>query len=329
MMRTTKISSPIPWIGGKHALAKWIISHFPEHHCYVEVFGGGASVLLQKPPSKVEVYNDKYVEVVNFFLILRDKPWQLVAAIKWLPNSRFLYEKWLNEWRSGEAPKDPVLRAAVWFYLQRYSFSGNFGGGWSHGKTKSPPNWNNIIENLILVAERLQKVQIECRDFREIIETYDSPNTLFYCDPPYIEKESYYQVSFTMKDHKDLAKLLNNISGKACVSYYPHPFINEHYKGWHYCIKQTYAYSTGITRFNRAIKRGKRIELLLMNYDPPNNECCMAVKSRHKPDSAPPDADQTCSRNLTANITILLITIKTYDTLHCFHFLFAFWSVKS
>lgn len=59
------------WLGGKWKLAPWIIGHFPPHRVYVESFGGAASVLMRKPRSYGEVYNDLDQEVVNLFRVLQ------------------------------------------------------------------------------------------------------------------------------------------------------------------------------------------------------------------------------------------------------------------
>ncbi len=62
----------IRYYGGKWRLAEWVIGHFPKHRCYVEAFGGAASVLMKKKPARAEVYNDMNGEVVNLFRVLRD-----------------------------------------------------------------------------------------------------------------------------------------------------------------------------------------------------------------------------------------------------------------
>ena len=76
------------YYGGKHSIAPWIVSHFPPHICYVEPFGGALSVLLHKPPARIEVANDADRLVVTFFRVLRERPDALRRAIALTPYAR-------------------------------------------------------------------------------------------------------------------------------------------------------------------------------------------------------------------------------------------------
>lgn len=93
MIATNEIKRPaLRYYGGKWKLAPWIISHFPAHKNYVEPCGGAASVLLQKPRSPLETYNDLDGNVVNFFRVLRDRPDELIRKIRLTPWARAEYE---------------------------------------------------------------------------------------------------------------------------------------------------------------------------------------------------------------------------------------------
>ncbi|WP_152047945.1 DNA adenine methylase [Aureimonas psammosilenae] len=75
----------VRWYGGKWHLAPWIASSFPTRDVYVEPFGGGASVLMRKPKSKLEVLNDLDSDVVGLYRTLADERASRQLALRcWL-----------------------------------------------------------------------------------------------------------------------------------------------------------------------------------------------------------------------------------------------------
>jgi DNA adenine methylase len=214
---------------------------------------------------------------MNFWAVLRENKDELVSKVAFTPYSRALYENLREKWRSGQRPPSKLERAWEWYVLMRQSFSGILFTGWSHGKDKSwvspAKKWVNAANRLIEVADRLSTVQLECLDFREVVETYDSPETLFYVDPPYVNCPAAYYDGHVLDEqaHRDLSVLLNNLKGKVIVSYYPNPLLDELYPKhkWRREQKQVVVHSMGITRNHSVVHRPQATELLLMNYEPP------------------------------------------------------------
>jgi len=220
------MNSPIRWFGGKGPLAKKIIELFPPHHTYVEVFGGGGSVLFAKPPSKIEVYNDLDEGLTNFFLILRDRFDEFHRAVSLTPYSRREWQLCRDTWKDCE----DIERARRWYVVARQSFSGDFGCSWSLSVTQSRrgmsganAKWLSSIDHLPRISQRLLRVQVECYDWRKILEIYDTPDTLFYLDPPYVHstrRGGEYTHEMTDDSHKELVQCLLELNGKVVLSGY-------------------------------------------------------------------------------------------------------------
>ena len=232
--------SPITYVGGKYHMAKKIIPLFPQHKIYVEPFGGGAHVLCQKPWSKkieyLEVYNDVNLELVNLFKTLQSpaKEAEIIRLLELTPHSReFFYQLRDGEYKPKTSGEDVCMAYRI-LVMMKQCFSGNWMNtkpSWSFNKNakKATIKNHNFPAKIKPLVERLKYVQIEHVDFRDCIKKYDSPDTLFYCDPPYVDVEHYYKGSFGAQDHEDLAEMLNNIKGRAVVSYYDFDGMNEFY----------------------------------------------------------------------------------------------------
>jgi len=227
-----RLRSPIRWFGGRGQMVSKLLPLIPPHHIYVEVFGGGASLLLAKEPSVVEVYNDLDSGLVNLFRVLRDpqKFARFHELVLLTPYSREEYGFCLNVW---EESADDVVKAFRWFVVARGSFSGVFGHSWSSAVTSSSRGmasttsaWLSTLNALPAIHERMMRVQIEHADFRQILQRYDTPETFFHVDPPYApetRKSGGYRHELTLDDHRELVELLLGLRGKVMLAGYDHP----------------------------------------------------------------------------------------------------------
>lgn len=217
--------SAFPYVGGKSYLSSYIVDRLPSHDTYVEPFAGGAGVLLNKPRSGVEVLNDADRDVVHFFKVVRERPDELAQWVGRVPYSRALYDDWADAYYAGERAENDVERAGKWLFLRYSQFSGIYGrkSGFSRDSPSNdvPPSkvWKGVHERVADVAERLRGVCVESGDYAEILERYDEPDTVFYCDPPYVEAEAgrYYQVDGF--DHGRFVDRLADVEGDVAVSY--------------------------------------------------------------------------------------------------------------
>jgi DNA adenine methylase len=231
------------WHGGKFRIAPWIIKHFPEHLCYVEPYGGAASVLLRKPASKIEVLNDADQRLIGFFHTLRERHDELVRAIRLTPYARVEFE---NAFEVADDPVEDARRVFVLCWQGRSRGLGEWRTGWRYevnGRRNARAVDDFRPDHLAAVVQRLKSVQIECGDAAAVIDRYDSPHTLFYIDPPYVWETrskrtskigARYAVEMDDQAHRALAERLHGLQGMVVLSGYPSPLYAELYEaaGW-------------------------------------------------------------------------------------------------
>ena len=267
-----------PYFGGRRFVIPYLARFVPPHRVYVEVFGGMASFLLNKPKSPIEVYNDIDGDLVRLFMTVRDR---------WLLPSRELFERWRDAWVRGWRPEDDCEFAAVMIYLHRMSYGGlivkGFAGGTSSAARAIVPGYvgaeavskgklmldshERVYRWLKRLHQRLSRVMIERLDYRECIRKYDSPETFFYLDPPHIGNESSYDGGFTPKDHERLYNLLTKVKGRWLLKYTYHPWVMEKYRDFSKVVIE-YVKSSTIVKNSSRVK-GKYV--LIANYELPPN----------------------------------------------------------
>ena len=232
------------WYGGKFSHLDWLLPLLPEAHHYCEPFGGSGAVLLNRPPSPVETYNDLDGEVVNFFRVLREQRDELISMIAFTPFSREEYYLAISDL---DDEISPLERARRFFIRARQARTGLAQtatlGRWANCKNTSRAGmsgvvsrWLGSVESLPEIALRLLRVQIENRPATDIIKLYDDQGTLFYCDPPYPHSargdSRAYGYEMSDDEHVELAELLHQVKGKVALSGYQCDLLDDLYADW-------------------------------------------------------------------------------------------------
>ena len=232
------------WYGGKFSHLDFLVPLIPTdaaHFC--DVYGGSAAVLLNVGPYPVETYNDVDSELVNFFRTLRNQGPKLINAIGLTPFSR---EELVRACEPAEN-LSRLERARRFYVRARQTRTGlaqkSSEGRWAHcvltpraGMSGAVSRWLGSVEGLSEIAQRLQRVQIENAPAVEVIQRYDTDETVFYLDPPYVHSArgdtAAYGYEMTDEQHVELADALNGIRGRAVISGYRTDLYDRLFSGW-------------------------------------------------------------------------------------------------
>lgn len=251
------------WHGGKWRLAPWILEHFPAAHtCYVEPFGGGANVLLRKARLAAECYNDLDGTVVNVFRVLRDplSAAELARRLRLTPYARAEFE-WSYEPAGDaiDAAHKVIVRSFMGFgsdSVTRGCKTG-FRGRMTDTRAFASAAWRNYVADCDAFHARLQGVVIECVPALELMARYDTPATLFYCDPPYLHATRSslkgrsgvgegtsthgYAHEMSIAQHKTMLAAAKRVTGHVVLSGYPSALYDGALKGWRRVERQALA----------------------------------------------------------------------------------------
>jgi DNA adenine methylase len=265
------IRAPFGWAGGKSRSVANILKYLPYNKIYVEPFGGSGAVLLARKPCDLDVYNDRHGGVVAFYRCMRDKKkyQQLVDWLELTIHSREDFKDAKHTWCSESSD---VLRAGKWYYMVNYSFGSlgrNFGRSTS-GRGIISGKIRNKIARFPFIHDRLARVQIENQEWFDCIRDYDSKNSVFYIDPPYIDSyKGTFEYEITHDDHRRLLEMIFEIKGFCAVSGYSNPlYENQPWDNRHtwdsFCSMDSCAYtvSNHKSHIKGLKKRQKAAEVL-------------------------------------------------------------------
>ena len=223
--------------GSKWRIADWVISLMPEHRVYCEPFFGSGGVFFNKKPAYIETINDIDGNIVNLFKVCRDKPDELAKTINLTPFARDEFVACYDTSCGDDVER--ARRTLVRFH-QSFGTTNSSKTSWRNVQTAGGPRcatmWGDLPDIIIECCSRLKEAQIESINAIELIKRYNSPDTLIYCDPPYLQslrKKNMYANEFSEEQHKDLLSAVKASKSMIMLAGYDNELYNRELDGWH------------------------------------------------------------------------------------------------
>lgn len=261
------MKSPIKWVGGKSRMINILLPIIPKHKGYVEVFGGAGWLLFAKERSEWEVLNDLDNNLMNLFEVIKNNPNEFINSFEFTLISRKTFNEYKEIYKNKEY-ENKIHQAHILYYLLKAGVGASLpdggGCGFGIGKDRSRLRLEQIETDIKNAHNRLLRTTIECRDFREVINSFDSVDTFFYLDPPYrnTARSGYPVGKFTDKQYELLADCCKNTKGKWLCTINDDNYIRELFKDFNIIDHNIY-YS--VCKTDKGRKSFK--ELIITNYD--------------------------------------------------------------
>lgn len=275
--RESYIRAPFGYIGNKESSTEYILKELPHRNIYVEVFGGSGTILLSREPCPLEVYNDRFGGVTAFYRVLRDPVLldKLLGRIELTIHSREEFIWCRDTW---DIVEDEVERAARWYYMNQNSFSkkGQFFARATSGRAQHGNAMRNNLKWFPAVHERLRNVQVENQDWRLCLKDYDSEDTVFYLDPPYLSyAKGCYKHEISKEEHIELCERIFQLKGFVALSGYGDDITRELYGHYPWdtvrewstncsMLAQAYSDTNGLAGKKDILIRSKANEMLFI-----------------------------------------------------------------
>ncbi len=256
---------PLTYFGGKQKLARHILPLIPKHTLYCEPFFGGGAIFFAKTPSEIEVINDINGDLINFYRVVKNHFKDLQKEVKATLHAREHHQSAKIVLGYPQLFNDVKCAWAIWV-LANESHASRLDSSWGFDRKRNTSAKRLRYKREKFTneyAKRIEETEIENADALKVIETRDTKQSFFYCDPPYFNAGKGHYGKYPENDFENLLQLLSSIKGKFLLSSYPSDLLNKYVRKnkWH--TKEIEMSLDVIAKYERG---RRKTEVLTANY---------------------------------------------------------------